>query len=77
MAYEGCRRGWLRDLSGVLNDPFFVPMLARNISFYDETKNVRPREKVARLRRAMQKRQRAEVSSFLLMLRDIDIADDY
>jgi hypothetical protein len=33
LAYEGCRRGWLRDRKGVLNESLFAPMIQNNVAF--------------------------------------------
>lgn len=51
LAYEGVRHGWLSDSNNkVSTDPFLGKLLENNIVFYDESRNVRPRDVVARER---------------------------
>lgn len=79
LAYEAMRRGWLPDPYGLMGKPFFAEMNSRGVVFYDERRNVRRRREMLKIRKAIQKRARSEVRSFLLSVRSLDpfVDDSY
>jgi hypothetical protein len=77
LAYEGCRRGWLADPTGLMTQPFFAAMKSRDVIFYDERRNVRKRTAMVKLRRALRRRFQREVREFLFAVRDVEFESDY
>jgi hypothetical protein len=77
LAYEGIRHGWLGDPQGLAQSPFFAPMLARGIVFYDERRNVTLTEKTVRLKRIWQALQKKRVRRYLSKLRGFTTFDAY
>lgn len=77
LAYEACRRGWLPDPSGLMNQPFFEAMNSRGVIFYDERRNVPKRAKMVKIRSALRRRMRQEVQQFFLNVRDVEFEDNY
>ena len=75
-AYEGIRKGWLRDQHSVMTTPFFASMDARDVSFYDPTKNVRKSQSVKRTDRRKRQADIREVTSMLKDIRGVDFVSD-
>lgn len=69
LAYEGIRHGWLADRSSIMNDPFFKAMHARNVTFYDERRNVIDTMKLARIRAKIRKERIVEVQKLIERMR--------
>jgi hypothetical protein len=77
LAYEACRRGWLPDPTGLMNQPFFNAMNSRGVVFYDERRNVARRAKMAKIRRALRIKMQKEVQQFFFAVRNVDFDDSY
>lgn len=77
LAYEACRRGWLPDQNGLMNEPFFQAMNSRSVIFYDERRNVPRRAKTVKTRKALRFKMHKEVQKFFLAIRDVDIDEGY
>lgn len=77
LAYEGCRRGWLADKTGVMNHAFFAAMNARGVIFYDERRNVRKRKQMAKFRQSLRANFQKEVRRFLFDVREVDFDSGY
>lgn len=75
-AYEGIRKGWLKDKQGVMAHPFFKAMNDRDVVFYDPRKNVRKSASVKRDRSRERREQDVEVLNFLEALRGVDFQID-
>jgi hypothetical protein len=75
-AYEGIRKGWLKDKQGVMAHPFFKAMSDRDVVFYDPRKNVRKSASVKRDRNRERREQNFEVLNFLEALRGVDFQID-
>lgn len=75
-AYEGIRKGWLKDKQGVMAHPFFKAMNDRDVVFYDPRKNVRKSASVKRDRSRERREQNLEVLNFLEALRGVDFQID-
>src|SRR5262249_34964350 len=69
LAYEGIRKGWLKDTKGVMKSPFFDEMSKRNVQFYDPSKNVKTMQAARRLRLAVSKRDITESKALIRRLR--------
>lgn len=76
VAYEGIRKGWLKDRHNLMAKPFFRAMYSRDIVFYDPSKNVRKSASVKRDRSRQRREQNQEVLSFLEALRGVDFQFD-
>ena len=76
VAYEGIRKGWLKDKHGIMAKPFFKAMSDRDVVFYDPSKNVRTSASVKRDRSRERREQNREVVSFLEALRGVDFQID-
>ena len=76
VAYEGIRKGWLKDKHGLMAKPFFKAMSDRDVVFYDPSKNVRTSASVKRDRSRERREQNREVVSFLEALRGVDFQID-
>ena len=76
VAYEGIRKGWLKDKHGLMAKPFFKAMSDRDVVFYDPSKNVRTSARVKRDRSRERREQNREVVSFLEALRGVDFQID-
>lgn len=77
LAYEGTRKGWLADSKGVLSKRFLKPMHDRNVTFYDESRNI-SRSKTALRNRFRKARADANVvASLIMQLRGFDWFFDY
>lgn len=76
VAYEGIRKGWLKDTKGVMAKPFFKAMADKNVVFYDPSKNVRKSASVKRDRYLERREQNQEVVHFLDALRGIEFQID-
>jgi len=76
VAYEGIRKGWLKDKHGLMAKPFFKAMNDRDVVFYDPSKNVRTSASVKRDRNHERREQNREVVSFLETLRGVDFQID-
>lgn len=72
LAYEGIRKGWLKDPYKLMTTNFFREMDARDVVFYDEKKNVKKTSAIARIRRVRISRQRKIALKFLQAIRNID-----
>jgi hypothetical protein len=72
LAYEGIRHGWLSDRSKVMREPFFRAMLARNVVFYDEQRNVRPSYSVTQIARRQRNLNVTVARNMLQRIRGID-----
>lgn len=77
LAYEGIRHGWLNDPNGLSATAFFAPMLARNVIFYDDRRNVTLTVKMVFIKRLFQVSQRRRVSNYLTRLRGFALSNDY
>lgn len=77
LAYEGIRHGWLGDPKGLATTRFFAPMLARNVVFYDDRRNVKLTAKTVRLKRMWQEIQKRRVRQYLSKLRGFTITQGY
>nr|WP_237701591.1 RNA-directed DNA polymerase [Paracoccus sp. TRP] len=75
-AYEGIRKGWLKDKQGVMAHPFFRAMNDKDVVFYDPLKNVRKSASVKRDRSRERREQNLEVMNFLEALRGVDFQID-
>lgn len=75
-AYEGIRKGWLKDIGGVMAKPFFKAMNDRDVVFYDPQRNVRKSASVKRDRLRERREQNLEVMRFIDALRGVDFHFD-
>lgn len=69
LAYEGFRKGWLRDVKGLLKKPFFAAMDVNDVVFYDPKRNVPRSRNVVRRATLLRKRQSVEMRAFFAALR--------
>lgn len=76
VAYEGIRKGWMKDRNGLMAKPFFKAMSDRDVMFYDPKKNVKASASVKRDRSRERVEQNREVMSFLDSLRRVDFQMD-
>ncbi len=51
LLYEGFRHGWLTDKNNLMSEPFFRAMASKDITFYDEKRNVEFINKVVKKKR--------------------------
>jgi len=75
LAYEGFRHGWLSDVKGLLNKPFFKPMADRNIVFYDPRKNIETSKSVVAKRKMLRRTQNVEIRLLFEGMRGINIGE--
>lgn len=68
LGYEAFRRGWLQDVNNLLADPFFAPLISRNIVFYDDAKNVKTTASIRRKRVAKRKTSNRLAAAMLFQL---------
>lgn len=76
LAYEGFRKGWLKDTRGVMGDGFFAPMSARDVVFYDPKRNVRPTSKVVKLRAQTRSRNMKDIHRFITEVRGVHAPEE-
>lgn len=76
LAYEGFRKGWLKDTRSVMKDDFFAPMAARDVVFYDPKRNVRPTSKIVKLRANTRSRNMKDISRFMMEIRGVYSPDE-
>lgn len=76
VAYEGIRKGWLRDIHGLMAKPFFKAMSDRDVVFYDPKKNVKTSSSVKRARNRERHEQNLEVLTFLEAIRGVEFKID-
>lgn len=69
LGYEAFRKGWLRDKSGILKEPFFAAMDAKDIIFYDPKRNIPTSRSVVRKAVKLRKQQSYEMKAFFATLR--------
>ena len=66
IAYEGFRHGWLNDTKGLMTKPFFAPMAARQVVFYDPRGNVAPSSANVKRRIESARRRTRTFTRFLI-----------
>lgn len=71
LGYEGIRKGWLRDRSGVMRTPFFEIMDRLDVVFYDPRRNVRRSAREQELRLRQRQTDRAERLNMMEALRGV------
>lgn len=76
LAYEGFRKGWLRDAKGLLKEPFFAAMDKRDIVFYDPKRNIATSRSVLKRASKLRRRQSHEMRAFFATIRG-DVFDEY
>jgi hypothetical protein len=78
LAYEGIRHGWLSDPFSLATQPFFKPMLDRNIAFYDPRRNVPLTSVTVKRRRRARARARRVTFALIQGLRGFEVdSTDY
>ena len=69
LGYEGIRHGWLPDPNNVMAEPFFSAMAKRDVTFYDQGRNVPSSTNVTKKRKQFRKAQILDVQKFIRILR--------
>lgn len=72
LAYEGIRHGWLSDSNRLMAQKFFKPLIARNIVFYDQSRNVKKSSAVKSQKLAGGKEKLAAARKALLLMRSTE-----
>lgn len=75
LAYEGFRHGWLNDKKNLMQRPFFKPLIKRNISFYQDDRNIQSSKSFIQRQARMRQSSLVEVRALFEALREVNLME--